>query len=287
MSLLVEATGPLLLVQDLGRRGSAHLGVPPSGALDPAALALANRLVGNAEDAAGLEVLLGGVRLRVEDSTRVAVTGPQLGLRVAGRAAAWGSPESVRAGELIEIAAADRGLRCWVAVAGGIDVPPVLASRSTDTLSGLGPAPLHAGDRLPVGEPRDSASTAAAVIPGSSPEVISLAVTLGPREDWFTAAALEGLFSDASDDYVVSASSNRTALRLEEGHALRRRVRGELASEGLVTGAVQVPTNGQPLIFLADHPVTGGYPVVGVVDPADLARCAQARPGDRLRFRLA
>ncbi len=284
MSLLVEATGSLMLVEDLGRAGFAHLGVPPSGALDVAALALANRLVGNHEDAAGLEVLLGGARLRAESSTRIAMTGARLGLRVGGRDASWGSAESVRAGEQIEIGTQGRGLRCWLAVAGGIDVPVVLGSRSTDTLTELGPSVVSVGDRLPVGELPSPAVGASAVVADEDSSAAVLTVSLGPRDDWFTADAIDGFFKR---EYVVSASSNRTALRLEADQPLERCVETELPSEGVVTGAVQVPTNGQPLIFLADHPVTGGYPVLGVIPPADLARCAQARPGDRLRFRRA
>jgi biotin-dependent carboxylase-like uncharacterized protein len=281
LSLLVEATGSLLLVEDLGRAGLAHVGVPPSGALDPAALTLANRLVGNAEDAAGLEVLLGGVRLQAQTSTRVALTGAQRGLRIGGREAAWGSAQSVRAGEGIEIGTEGDGLRCWLAVAGGIDVPVVLGSRSTDTLTDLGPAVVSVGDRLPVGLLPPPAAAATALAADAAPRVVPLAVLLGPRDDWFTDRTLERFFAN---EYVVSASSNRTALRLEGAEPLERRVAAELPSEGVVTGAVQVPTNGQPLIFLADHPVTGGYPVLGVVEAGDLARCAQARPGDRLRF---
>src|SRR5215218_8461721 len=151
MTLLVERPGPFLLVQDQGRPGSGHLGVPPSGALDPEALALANRLVGNRAEAAGLEILLGGVRMRAQRPARIAVTGAQVGVTVAGRPVAWGTAVSVRAHEIVEITAARDGIRSWLAVAGGIDVPAVLGSRSTDTLTGLGPDPLGAGERLPTG----------------------------------------------------------------------------------------------------------------------------------------
>lgn len=281
MSLVVEATGPRLLIEDLGRTGLAHLGVPPSGALDPAALSLANRLVGNAEAAAGLEVLLGGVRLTVEHSTRIAVTGAQLPLTVQGRAMPWGQAVSVRVGETVELGRSPAGLRSWLAFAGGIDVPQVLGSRSTDLLTGLGPPPVQVGDRLRLGEPPASTPGASAVPAPAATEVVALTMVLGPRDDWFTRAAVEQLFADA---YAVSPAADRTALRLE-GAVLERSQDGELESEGLVTGAVQVPASGQPLVFLADHPVTGGYPVVGVVDRDSLTRCAQLRPGDRVRFR--
>jgi len=258
----------------------AHLGVPPSGALDPDALSLANRLVGNAEEAAGLEVLLGGVRLTVEQSSRIAVTGAQLPPTVQGRAVPWGQAVSVGAGETVELGRAPTGLRSWLAFAGGIDVPPVLGSRSTDVLTGIGPPALTVGGRLRIGEPPVSTPEGSAVPMPMTAEVVTLRMALGPRDDWFTPAAVEQLFAG---EYAVSPAADRTALRLE-GAALERRHDDELASEGLVTGAVQVPASGQPLVFLADHPVTGGYPVVGVVDRTSVKRCAQLRPGDRVRF---
>ncbi len=285
MSLRVEATGPQLLIQDQGRAGSAHLGVPLSGALDREALALGNRLVGNEEGAAGLEVLLGGVRLVAERSTRIALVGAQLPLVVAGRAMAWGEAVSVRAGDRIEIGTAPEALRSWLAVAGGITVGPVLESRATDTFSGLGPRPVAEGDTLPLGE-LPAPGTAADGIPAAAPlqGVSWLDLTFGPRDEWFTPTALDRLLAT---EYVVSPESNRTGLRLDGGAdgRLARQIDDELPSEGVVNGAVQVPSSGQPLVFLADHPVTGGYPVVGVIDPPALALCAQLRPGARVRFR--
>jgi biotin-dependent carboxylase-like uncharacterized protein len=280
VTLLVEECGPLLLVQDLGRSGHAHLGVPPSGALDPAALTLANRLVGNPQTAAGLEILTGGVKLQARRSLRIALCGGLLGLRIAGRAGAWGTASSIRTGEYVEVVPG-AGLRAWLAVGGGIDVPMTLGSRSTDTLSGLGPPAVRAGDELRTGTP-PLADPAGEAIPAPTPDVVTLDVVLGPRDSWFTLQALDVFFGT---EYTVSPSSNRTALRLDNDVPLDRRLEGELPSEGVVTGAVQVPTNGRPLIFLADHPVTGGYPVIAVIEPAGLAACAQARPGDRVRFR--
>jgi biotin-dependent carboxylase-like uncharacterized protein len=279
--LRVERLDCQVLVEDLGRPGWAYLGVPPSGALDPASLALANRLVGNPEGHAGLEILLGDLTLVAEGSLRVALTGGQLPLRVDGRAAPWGTAVSVPAGSRIEVGRAAAALRCWLAVAGGVDVPPVLGSRSTDTLSGLGPAPPRAGDVLPVGDPPPGPEGAGSGVPRPAEEgPARLRLRIGPRDDWFTGSSLAALWAS---DLEVSPSSNRVAVRLR-GEAVVRRVAGELASEGLVTGAVQVPGDGQPLIFLADRPTTGGYPVVGVVDPDDLPRCAQLRPGDVVRF---
>ncbi|MET9932275.1 MULTISPECIES: biotin-dependent carboxyltransferase family protein [unclassified Streptomyces] len=276
----VVRPGALTTVQDLGRPGYAHLGVVRSGALDPAAVRLVNRLVGNAEGAAVLETTVDGCAVRARCAVTVAVGGAPCPVRVDGRPAAWGTAVRVAAGAVIEVGTAARGLRAYVAFGGGIEVEPVLGSRSTDLLSGLGPAPLARETVLPLG-----ADTAVRVPvdappwPGP-PDALVLRVRLGPRDDWFTPGALHTLATRA---YRVSPASNRIGLRLE-GPALERAVPGELASEGMVLGAVQVPPDGRPVVFLADHPTTGGYPVVGVVREADLGAAAQAVPGTAVRF---
>ncbi|MEU4472697.1 biotin-dependent carboxyltransferase family protein [Micromonospora sp. NPDC023888] len=274
----VLRAGALTTVQDLGRPGWAHLGVPRSGALDPAALRLANRLVGNPEHAAGLEITLSGCALRLTRATTVAVTGAEVTVQAGDRPGDSGRPLTVPAGTVLRIGPARRGVRSWLAVAGGIDVSPVLGSRASDTLSGLGPAPLRDGDRLPLGEPLGPPAPVDLTVCSASASELHLTLRTGPREDWFTPTALDRLFGTA---YTVSPVSNRVGARLA-GAALPRAVPGELPSEGIVLGAVQVPANGQPLIFLADHPTTGGYPVIGVV--TDVTPLAQARPGTTVRF---
>lgn len=278
--VVVTDPGALTTVQDLGRRGWAHLGVPRSGALDQPALALANRLVGNPESAAGLETTLSGMSLRTEKATTVAVTGARCDVRVGGRAVGWGTALVVGAGVDLHVGRAAEGLRSYVALAGGVDVEPVLGSRSTDLLSGLGPPPLRAGDRLPLGRPGRFPPGGVEAVP--APRGRTVRLRLGPRASWLSAEAVETL--DGAS-YEVAAASNRIALRLT-GPALARAVEDELPSEGMVLGAVQVPANGQPLIFLNDHPTTGGYPVVAVAVDADLPVCAQSRPGDRLTLRV-
>lgn len=279
--LSVVRAGVLTTVQDLGRPGLAALGVPRSGAADAAALRLGNRLVGNPEGAAGLEVTLSGCAVRAGAAMTVAVTGARAEVRVGGRAVEWGVPVSVRAGEVVEVGAAWAGVRAYLAVGGGIAVAPVLGSRATDTLSGLGPAVVRDGDVVPVGVPPGApAGVDVAPYPVPGGEIVPR-VWPGPRVEWFTGAAVEVLLGAA---YRVSPTSNRVGARLS-GPALERAVRGELPSEGLVLGAVQVPTGGEPLVFLADHPTTGGYPVIAVVEPADLPLLAQARPGTVVRFR--
>ncbi|WP_055575368.1 biotin-dependent carboxyltransferase family protein, partial [Streptomyces albus] len=260
--------GALTTVQDLGRAGHAHLGVPRSGALDMAAHRLANRLLGNPETAATLETTLTGCAVRVLRPTVAVVTGAPCPVTVAGRPAPWGQPVRVPAGAVLDVGTATHGVRSYLGFAGGVDADPVLGSRATDLLSGLGPQPLAAGTVLRLGEPQaggpppvpDAAPWAA------PPRELVLPVVAGPRDDWFTA---EGLRTLLTGRYRVSAASNRIGLRLE-GPALARAREGELPSEGMPLGAIQVPPEGRPVIFLADHPTTGGYPVIGVVPPAAL-----------------
>ncbi len=273
--------GPLATVQDLGRPGHAHLGVPRSGALDRPAACLANRLVGNDPAAACLETTVGGVVVRASTAMTVAVTGAPATVRVDGRAAAFAEALGVPRGATVSIGAAHAGVRSYLGISGGIEVEQVLGSRSTDVLSAIGPATLRAGEWLPVGDPSRLPPVAGAVPIDPPADPLVLTLLPGPRWDWFDSGAHRILFDD---DFVVASGSNRIALRLA-GAALNRAVTTELPSEGLVLGAVQVPANGQPLVFLADHPTTGGYPVIGVVDAAGVAACAQARPGDRVRFR--
>ncbi|MFE3453526.1 biotin-dependent carboxyltransferase family protein [Nonomuraea sp. NPDC059194] len=280
----VLAPGPYATVQDLGRPGYAHLGVPRSGAADTAGLRLANRLVGNPEGSAGLELTFGGARLRFSAGAWVAVTGAPCPLASSFEGGALGmrAPFWLPPGADLRIGLPAWGLRTYVAVRGGIDVEPVLGSRSTDSLSGLGPAPLRAGTTLPVGGTRSLPPICADHAPAPPLPPPVLRVLPGPRDDWFAPDALDVL---CARPYEVSQDSNRVGLRLRGG-ALKWARQGELPSEGVVTGAVQVPPSGQPIVFLADHPPTGGYPVIGVVAAADLPIAAQARPGDSLSFRL-
>jgi biotin-dependent carboxylase-like uncharacterized protein len=281
--LIVLATGPLATVQDRGRAGWAAVGVPASGAADRVAADLANRLVGNRAEAATVEVTAGGLRVRAARTVLVAVTGAPAPVTVDGRAAPANAPLTLPAGAELAMGAPPVGLRSYLAVRGGIDVPPVLGSRSTDLLSGLGPGRLAAGDRLPVGDlVADEPVVDVAPVRGPTARPV-LRVLPGPRRDWLTPAAW-ALLVDA--EWTVSADSNRVGLRLT-GPRLERAGAGELPSEGLVPGAVQVPPDGAPVLFLTDHPVTGGYPVLAVVVTADLPVAAQLRPGDPLRFRAA
>jgi biotin-dependent carboxylase-like uncharacterized protein len=281
--LTVLAPGPLATIQDDGRPGWASIGVTRSGAADRASAALANRLVGNDPTAAVVEVTAGGLRVRAERAVLVAVTGAPAPLDVDGKPAPLDAPLTLRPGAVLTLGMPAIGLRSYLAVRGGIDAPSVLGSRSTDSLSGLGTAPLKDGDRLPIGtlaagEP--IVDVAAVARPQPRPV---LRVLPGPRRDWFEPAAWAAL---TTEDWTVTADSDRVGLRLN-GPLLGRERDGELPSEGLVPGALQVPPDGAPVLFLADHPVTGGYPVLAVVVTADLPFAGQLRPGDVVRFRPA
>jgi biotin-dependent carboxylase-like uncharacterized protein len=278
MTLTVLDAGLLTTVQDRGRFGYAHLGVPRAGALDAQAAALAGRLVGNPPDAAALETTMTGVAFRAGRALTLAVTGAPADVWVDGRAVPFAEPVSVRAGARVVVGAAHHGVRSYVAIAGGVAVPPVLGSRSTDTLAGVGPPQVRTGDLLPLGRP--TAPPAPLDVPGTLPSRARLRLWPGPRAEWITESARRDLVSAS---YVVAPDSDRIGLRLL-GPPLERAVGGELASEGMVLGAVQVPPSGLPVVLLHDHPVTGGYPVVAVVDPRDLGWCAQARPGEPITF---
>ncbi|KRF34120.1 biotin-dependent carboxyltransferase family protein [Nocardioides sp. Soil805] len=279
--LEVVTPGVLTTVQDLGRPGLGALGVGHSGAADAPALRLANRLLGNPESAAALEVTFGGLEVVAHGNVTVTLTGAPCPVSVDGREAGAHGVVWVPDGATLRLGPPRAGLRSYLGVRGGIAVPAQLESRSADTLAALGPDPLAAGDRVPVG-------TAVSALPGvdlapvACPEEgdVTLRVVDGPRADWFTEAAREAL---VSGPYEVTAESNRVGMRLS-GPVLERAQDRELPSEGMVCGALQVPPSGQPTLFLADHPVTGGYPVVAVVVPADLPRAAQVRPGQHITF---
>ncbi|WP_434993806.1 5-oxoprolinase/urea amidolyase family protein [Arthrobacter sp. Ld5] len=299
-ALEILAPGPQSLIQDLGRPGLGDVGVSKAGAADTASARQANRLVGNAPGDAVIESVLGGVTARAHGELTVAVTGAHTPLEIVGddgpRPAPMRSPFALHDGETLHLDLPDAGLRSYLAIRGGIDVPEVLGSRSTDVMSGIGPPPLATGTVLPVGAV-DRGRTVGAPEPSTLPdalrpgtqEPVVLRITGGPRHDWFTDASHGAL---TGQEWTVSAESNRIGVRLAvtghdgaAGGPLERVSSDELPSEGVVAGSLQVPPSGLPVLFLADHPVTGGYPVIGVVVPEDLPTAAQLAPGTRLQFR--
>jgi biotin-dependent carboxylase-like uncharacterized protein len=278
----VLAPGPSATVQDLGRPGFASLGVGRSGAADRRSFRLANRLVGNPEENAAIEATFGGLAVRFSEPALVAFTGAACGIRVGCRAAGMSAPIQVCAGEELRLSVPVSGLRTYLAVRGGVDVTPVLRARATDTLAKLGPPALSAGMTLPIGDRVLGYPVMDLVPQPAFPEELLLRVAAGPRLDWFVPRTLEEL---TSTEYTVTTDVDRVGIRLA-GRALRRSREGELPPEACVPGALQVPPSGKPILFLADHPVTGGYPVVAVVDDHGIDLAAQARPGQRLRFEL-
>ncbi|MSR47314.1 MAG: 5-oxoprolinase subunit PxpB [Planctomycetes bacterium] len=278
-------------VQDLGRRGFEAQGVTPGGAADRGALRLANRLVGNEDAAAGLEFALLGPLLRVLRFTRIALTG-------AVASTPWGRPRDVAPGELLDLRKLSRGARGYLALAGGIDVPSVLGGCGTDLRAGFGGfegRALQAGDRLQAagGAHRPDRPCIGAAAPCSVPNWCvdsahlvdrrlraPLRVMRGPEADWFDAATWATFLARA---YVVTSRSDRMGVRLAGPPLLLRQPR-ELLSEGVATGTVQVPPDGQPIVLLADRQTIGGYPKVANVISADLDALAQLGPGDTVRF---
>lgn len=304
-ALEILSPGPQALIQDLGRPGLGDLGVSPAGAADTASARQANRLVGNLPTDAVIETVLGGLAVRARGELTVALSGAATAAEIHGQGISLGrgrqapmhTPFPLHDGESLHLDVPEAGLRTYLAVRGGIEVPPVLGSRSTDLMSGIGPAPLAAGIVLPIGAV-DTARAVGQPEPTTLPEdVVSarenrpvvLRITSGPRHDWFTDDSRASL---TRQTWTVTAESNRIGVRLEAGQPgsgtagapLERARTGELPSEGVVAGSLQVPPSGLPVLFLADHPVTGGYPVIGAVIPEDLPVAAQLPPGTALRF---
>lgn len=271
MTLLVVATAAQTLIQDGGRQAYAHLGVPTSGAFDQRSWRLANRLVGNPEDAAVLETLGGGLVLRAQRHVTVAVCGAQGEVWVDSRSRSINEPLVLTPGQSLHVRHPRTGLRYYIAVSGGLALPAVLGSQATDTLGGLGPR-IRPGDVLPVG-PRHGHPVVDHVPARRITE--TLVVTPGPDLD--IEPLLQGLWD-------LDPQSNRIGVRLI-GEPLPAPTASR-PSKPMVRGAVQLPPNGLPIILGPDHPTTGGYPVIAVVTPESMDDVAQW-PGGTRRFRLA
>lgn len=280
-TLEVLRTGPLALVEDLGRPGLAHLGVSPSGAADRRSHKLANRLLGNPDDRATVEVTFGGFTARVcGGDIDIAVTGAETNPTVNGVSFGTNSIQHVRDGQIISLGTPHSGLRTYLGVRGGIDVAPVLGSRSYDVMAKIGPAPLRPGDLLPVGaRSGEYPETDQAPVAAFHNDVVELRVTPGPRDDWFVDADIM-----VRTNWLVTNHSDRVGMRLTGMPLDYLHPDRHLPAEGATRGAIQVPPNGFPIILGPDHPVTGAYPVVGVVIERDLDTLAQVRPGQTVRL---
>ena len=272
--------GRFTTVQDLGRSGRAHLGVPASGGVDNFSLRVANRLVGNAESEALLEITADGPTLRFTHDSHVALTGGRIDALLDGEPVPMHQTLAVKSGSELVCGQVTQGWRGYLAVAGGIDVESLLGSRSRDTLSALGPEPLASGMQLATGKAPAVGPAYYLRSPPQYDRIGPLRVLAGPQQDWFVPEALLAL---RHESYRVQAQSDRVGLRLGGAPLVRSRM-DELPSMGMVTGAIQVPASGQPIVLLADHGTTGGYPVIAVVISADLPLLAQLAPGAELRF---
>ncbi|MEY2479870.1 MAG: antagonist of KipI [Verrucomicrobiota bacterium] len=293
MNLSILRAGFLTSVQDLGRAGWRASGVSVGGALDAFALRVANLLVGNQESAAGLEIALGNFRAQFHDDRLVAWCGGEFDVRIGSTILAAGHVAALRAGEELVINQSKIGSRAWLAISGGIDVPLVLGSRSTDlraNFGGLDGRALRDGDEIPLrNHPRSAtAATVQRIFPWSAPREWSstakqnpvLRVVRGKDVDLFDESVFEIFLSER---FVVHADSDRMGVRLE-GAELRRQENVDLVSEAVAPGTIQVPPSGNPILLLGDCQTIGGYPKIAHVITVDLSLAAQLRPGDRFRF---
>lgn len=287
--LEVVSVGGQLLYQDHGRPGLLDMGVAASGAADPLSMHTANYNVGNPDKRAVLEIAGGGVELKSHMTGVLAISGAKGEVTVTQEDGLYFYPEhgqafAVDPGDTISIGWFEQGMRAYVAIRGGIAAKRILGSLATDTLANVGPAPLTVGDKIYADNPSLAGAVADVPRTGTLIEpdtVVKLRITLGPRTDWFTDEAIATLTEQI---WIVSNQSDRVGIRLEGEKSLERCVTRELPSEGAVTGAIQVPSNGQPVIFLPDHPLTGGYPVIGALIREDLDVSGQLTPGTRIQF---
>ncbi|MFC5677561.1 biotin-dependent carboxyltransferase family protein [Aeromicrobium endophyticum] len=278
MTFAVESAGLGSTLQDRGRPGSGHLGVGPSGAFDRDALRQVNALLGNAPGDAAVETY-GGLTLLAGAPHVIAVTGAVGPVLLDGRPVPHGRAVPVAAGQRLAVGLPTTGMRVYLGVSGGFAARAELGSMSSDTLSGLGPPRLVAGQTVTTGA-RRTIPALDDVPPLIRSGGVDVDVVLGPRDDWFTVEAVRRLLETA---WTLSAASDRIGLRLD-GRRLDRSVLAELPSEPVVRGSIQVTTAGQPVVFGPDHPVTGGYPVIAVVVDSHTDRLAQVRPGDSVRL---
>ncbi len=280
------------LFQDAGRSGRSGQGVSASGALDRGAFFAANRIVGNPADTPCLELTGGGFCFETTARAVIGLAGATCPVTIrnaAGRARVFDSwrPVPLEPGDVVTVGPPDAGMRAYLAVRNGYEVAPVLGSAATDTLAKIGPDPVEAGVALALRTetlPLDSVALheAPAFALPTSGDVVTLDIVLGPRADWFTPAGLAAL---SGQDWRVTPQSSRVGIRLAGERSIERKDRAELASEGTATGAIQVPHDGQPVLFLADHPLTGGYPVVATVAEYHLDLAGQLPVGAAVRFR--
>ncbi|PHM74489.1 5-oxoprolinase/urea amidolyase family protein [Xenorhabdus kozodoii] len=288
--LEILSVGLQTLFQDLGRVGQAKWGISGSGAMDKSALRSANRIVGNPSDQAGLEIVQGGFKAMAHGQMLIAITGASCPIEIKTPSGEIFSvntyqPIDLNEGDEISLGVPVAGMRSYLSVRGGFTIPAILSSHSFDTLSNIGPAPLKINDKLAVGETSRCAAISVCETPAfdmpDKDEIVILDILFGPRTDWFTPESIDLL---SKQIWQVTPQSNRIGLRLNGECSLSRIKRQELPSEGTCAGAIQIPANGQPVLFLADHPLTGGYPVIASIADYHLDLAGQIPVNAKIRF---
>lgn len=288
--LTVKKVGVQAIFQDQGRPGKVQLGVAQSGALDQSAFKAANALVGNATNTGCIEIVYGQCQFQMHGQGLIAVTGAINTVQIqtaSGQQHSYSTWQAIAVedGDVITLASPLAGVRNYLAVRGGFDEKPVLDSVTTDILARVGPAPIVVGDQLGVMNSPYMSAVSTEETPlfdlPKKEDVVVLDIVLGPRTDWFTQAAITQL---TAQTWTVTPQSNRIGLRLHGELPLTRLDHKELPSEGTAVGAIQVPASGQPVLFLADHPLTGGYPVIGAVATYHLDLAGQIPIGASIQF---
>lgn len=283
MKLTILSPGPLTTVQDSGRFGALGKGFSPGGAMDMDAMTVANLLVGNAPGVGVLEMTMLGITARFDCETVIALTGADMSARLNDRPIARYASVAVHPGDVLTMGAASRGMRAYLAVTGGFDLPLVMGSVSTNlkcALGGFQGRKLKTGDELPLNQSGAPFLPRQVSPPEDYPDCISLRVLLGPQDDAFTQ---KGIDTFLGCEYTVTDKADRMGIRLS-GEIIESKNGVDILSDGIAVGSVQIPASGTPIIMMADRQTTGGYAKIATVISADLSRAAQARPGTRIRF---
>lgn len=283
MKLTILSPGPLTTVQDSGRFGALGKGFSPGGAMDMDAMTVANLLVGNAPGVGVLEMTMLGITARFDCETVIALTGADMSTRLNDEPIARYASVAVHPGDVLTMGAASRGMRAYLAVTGGFDLPLVMGSVSTNlkcALGGFQGRKLKTGDELPLNQSGAPFLPRQVSPPEDYPDCISLRVLLGPQDDAFTQ---KGIDTFLGCEYTVTDKADRMGIRLS-GEIIESKNGVDILSDGIAAGSVQIPASGTPIIMMADRQTTGGYAKIATVISADLSRAAQARPGTRIRF---
>lgn len=283
--MTVISSGPLSTIQDEGRFGYMSTGFSPNGTMDTYSMKIANILVGNAPGDGVIEMTLMGMVVKFDCTSVIALTGADMQPEINGKKIDMYTAVEVHDGDILTLKAAPKGMRTYLAVAQGFDIPEVMGSMSTNlkcVLGGFQGRKLQAGDEIPLRQsiPLSLIGNRSTLPENDYASVIAVRVVLGPQEDYFTD---KGMQTFLSTEYTVSDKSDRMGVRLE-GKKIENKNGVDIISDGIATGSVQVPASGTPIILMADRQTTGGYAKIATIISADLKKIAQARPGTKIRF---